>query len=222
MSLSKEEVREAFRAAVVQDLLSAEEHQFSEGFCRRMEALIAKERRGSWQTLSRRHRRRILVVAAMLSLTALLVSCAPMREVTKELLYFIRPRYVDFVVETTERDSVEAMYVLDPVPEGYVMVSQELQTPYMALTHYENGEGARIVLQQFTGTASGVMDNQQGDFRELEVDGVKVLAYFSDNMTSAHWFCDGYGMMLTHFDVPPDESGLLALIASVSPPESES
>jgi hypothetical protein len=221
MSLSKEEVREAFRAAVMQDLLPAEEHQFSEGFCRRMEAMIRRERRGAWQTLSRR-RRRILVLAAMLSLAALLGSCAPMREVTKEILHFIRPGYVDYVVETTERDSVETMYVLDPVPEGYVMVSQELQTPYMALTYYENGEGARIVLQQFTGTATGAMDNRQGDFRELEVDGGKVLAYFSDNMTSAHWFCDGYGMMLTHFDVPPDESGLLALIASVSPPESES
>lgn len=221
MSLSKSEVREAFRAAVMQDLLPAEEHQFSEGFCRRMEALIAKERRGAWQTLSRR-RRRILVLAAMLSLAALLGSCAPMREFTKEILYFIRPGYVDFVVEDTERDGIEAIYVLDPVPEGYVMVSQEQLAVNMAETAYENGEGARIVLWQLTGLSNGFMGGPQDSVRELEVDGMQVLANFSDNKVSANWLYDGYYMRLAIFDVPLDESGLLALIASVSPPESES
>lgn len=224
MSLTKAEVRAAFREAAARSYAhvpSAEEidHVFSESFYRRMDALIEEERRGSWRLMSRQ-RRRTLVVAAILMAALLLTACSPaLREAVTEFVVSIYERFVDYGTKTELHAELETIYVLDPVPEGFELVSQTKHSTYYTETVYHDEDGDILVLSQATfEDINGILDNEQGETLLIGEGNISILVYSSEMFTSVSWTVDGYYMKLLYYG-QIDCSELTSLAATLSPLE---
>ena len=193
MAMTKSEVRRAFRAAMAADYAHVPaaddvEHRFSPAFREKMAALIAKERRGSWQLLSRQ-RRRALVAAAVLAAALLLTACSPkLREAVTELVVSVYERAVDYRGKNATREKIETVYVLYPVPEDFTQLSQTKTGDIAVETYYQDPEGKTLVLRQFAAEVmAGSMDNQHGEVLVVGEGNEKVLVYCSEPLTAAAW-----------------------------------
>ena len=224
MAMTKSEVRRAFRTAMAADFAHVPaaddvEHRFSPAFGEKMASLIAKERRGSWQLLSPR-RRRALVVAAILAAALLLTACSPtLRQAVTELIVTFHERFVNYGATASPHEKIETVYVLDPVPEGFELVSQEQQSAAFIKTVYRDPQNQQMTLRQFVSSApSSFMDAEHGAVLLLEADGFEVLAYLSETLSHLTWIYDGYYMHLSYFgELDTDQA--LSLTASLTPME---
>ena len=104
MAMTKAEVREAFREVMAADYADVPkreeiEHTFSPEFYARMDALIAEQKRVAWRMMPRQCKR-VLVVAAILAATLMLVACSPvLRHAMARLAVTIYETFVDFKVD---------------------------------------------------------------------------------------------------------------------------
>ena len=223
MAMTKAEVCRAFRtvmAADYADVPPAEEigHVFSAGFLSAMAKLVAEEKRGSWQLLSRK-RRRGLVAAAILAAALLLTACSPkLREAVMEFAVSVYTHIVGYSASSTYREEIETVYVLDPVPEGFVLVSQNQPSVYLVETVYENSSGTELILRQIVSqNLSGFMNNE-GEVLIIGEGEDRVLIRCSEAMTTVLWICDGYYMNLAYYN-PLDSEQALALTTTLAPME---
>ena len=224
MALSKKEVQNAFLEAILVDYVDvppAEEIDlvFSDRFLAFMAALIEEEKRGSWRLLSRKSRR-VLVVAAILAVSMLLVACTPTwREAVSELIVSIYERFVDYRADTDVREEIETIYVFDPVPEGFVFVSKTQHNPYFVETIYQDAGGTKLILAQTTGKdILGTIDNEHGTTMVLTEKNLPILVYSSEHLSTAFWDCDGYYMFLSYF-AELNNGEIERLISSISTSE---
>ena len=224
MSLTKSEVRSAFREAAARSyahIPPAEEidHVFSESFYRRMESLVEEERRGSWRLLSRR-RRRTLLVAAILTAALLLTACSPaLREAVAELVVSIREELVEYRFKPGLNKELETIYVLDPVPEGFEFVSQTKHTAHYVETFYQDSQETPMTLSQaIAEDLNGIVDSEQGEILILNESNTPLLIYSSETLTSASWIFDGYYMHLFYFGYMGSNQ-IVSLITTLAPME---
>ena len=224
MSLTKAEVRAAFKEAGARSYAHIppdEEigHVFSEDFYRRMDALIEEERRGSWRLLSRR-RRCTLIVAAILATSILLTACTPkLREAVTEFVVSVYEKFVDYETKTESHDELKTIYVLDPIPEGFELVSQAQPSAYYIATVYQDSHGIKLKLSQALSENFGAStDNEQGSMSILADDDLSIFIYSSESLTTASWIFDGYCMNLSYQgQMGRDE--FISLILALSPLE---
>jgi len=224
MSLSSEEVRRAFREVALReyaDVPPAEEidHVFSPRFLSFMAKLIQEEKRGSWRLLSRQ-RRRVLVVAAILALSLLLVACTPTwREAVTQLIVTVYERLVDYSSNGDGREEIETIYGLDQVPEGFVLVSQTQHSSSFVETIYQNNQEKLLVLKQWAvSNLEGTVDNERGDTAVLTIgeEELSVLVYTTETLCTATWSYDGYVLKISSY-VPLSHDELIILVLSLSP-----
>lgn len=224
MSLTKAEVRAAFREAAARSYAhvpSAEEidHVFSESFYRRMDALIEEERRGSWRLMSRQ-RRRTLVVAAILAVSLLLVACTPpLRNAVSDFIVSIYEQFADYGATTKGREEIETIYALNPVPEGFIFVSQTTRGSHSVRTTYQDSQGTLLIFAQtaFT-TFEGTTDNEQGEVLTIVEKDLSVLVYSTETLTTASWIYDSYYMKLSYYG-KLNNTEIESLIMAISPIE---
>lgn len=225
MALTKAEVRDALRESILAeyaDVPPAEEidHVFSDRFLAFMAALIEEEKRGSWRLLSRKSRR-VLVVAAILAVSMLLVACTPTwREAVSELIVSIYERFVDYGTNNIEgREEIETIYALDPVPEEFVLVSQTQHSSRFMETTYRDNQGKLLVLKQrATSNLEGTVDNELGNTVVVTMAGeeIPVLIYSAETLTTATWIHDGYFMTISHYG-ELNHREMEALLSTLSP-----
>ena len=221
MAMTKAEVRRAFREAMAADYadIPAKEdidHVFSPAFYAKMDALIAEQKRGSWRLLSRQSRR-ALVAAAILAASLLLVACTPkLREAVSELVVTVYETFVDFVVSplgTEPQAEIETVYGLEPVPNGYRIVSQNSVTPYLSETVYADNIGNLITIIQSTADeAFGSKDSENGKTYVKTIEEVTVLFSSADDRYSATWSVDGYSFHMRFIgSISPDSFEALVI-----------
>lgn len=224
MSLTKAEVRAAFREAAVRSYAHIPpdeeiDHIFSESFYRRMDALIEEERRGSWRLLSR-HRRRALVVAAILAAALLLTACSPkLREAVTEFVVSVYERFVDYGTITGTREEIETIYALNPIPGGFTFVSQTQDGTHFVETIYQNGQGKVLIFKQYALLSlEGTIDNEQGEVIILPIaeEKISAIVYLEESTSTVTWSYDGYCMNLS-YPGELDHTEISLLISSVSP-----
>ena len=222
MSLSSEEVRRAFREVALReyaDVPPAEEidHVFSPRFLSFMAKLIQEEKRGSWRLLSRQ-RRRVLVVAAILVLSLLLVACTPTwREAVTQLIVTVYEQFANYRADDNGRKEIETIYGLDQVPEGFEFASQTQHGPHYVETFYQNSQEKELILEQhIPGGLWGSMDTENGDFAVVTYGDTSALLYSSNSRSTATWSYDGYIFQISCF-VPLSHDELITLVSSLSP-----
>lgn len=208
MAMTKAEVCCAFRTVMAADYADIPakdslDHTFSQEFYAKMDSLIVEQKRGSWRLLSAQARR-ALVAAIILALSLLLVACTPrLREAVTELVVTVYETFVRFTSNSADsqlRTEIEIIYDLNPVPEGFELVSQTQNNPYRVETVYMDCSGASIVLHQFVPTGSfGATDAEITNSASKNVTGIDVWISSTSDMQTAVFFRNGYRFAISYF-----------------------
>ena len=222
MALSKAEVREVFREAALRELAEippkeAIDHPFSEGFLARMAALIAEQKRGSWRLLSRQ-RRRVLVVAAILVLSMLLVACTPtLRNAVSDFVVSVYKRFVEYEADVELQPEIYTVYEMNSIPAGFAQTSSEFVTNKYFETVYRDADGTWLVFTQIAGNPPIYSaDNENSTTDAVTIAGHQVVLYTASSTRIATWIQDNYQMSITYTGAP-SEINIEEMIASVAP-----
>ena len=199
--MDKREVKRAFRAAMALEFAAvpatedAVAYSFTQGFCRRMEALIAERKRGSWR-LMRKRAQRVLIAAILAVLLALLVACSPnLRMVLKDFVVDYFGGNADYQADVELRASFDKWYWLGDAPEGYTLKSTEQFSAYTWLVEYQNADGEYLIFEQRCGgTTSYSADTAHSSVTVEIINGREVAVWATEKVYLLTWIEDGYQM----------------------------
>ena len=203
MSVSEKDLLGLIDEGVQHDIDSApipaenEEHVFSEGFEKRMDAFFAQRR----ESQKKRRRTRRLLIAAAAVITALAATACAVPEVRESIAgFFVKVfgDHVEYAEPAVTKDSIEEEYGLVPVPEGFE-VSFKSNNDKSVFTEYTNSENGVITLIQAAKGFSGEsVDIEHGDFSEYTLGEKTVRILFDELGAQAAWIQDGYYFSITY------------------------
>ena len=173
------------------------DYAFSDDFMRRMDKLTKAEKSRFWR-MTNTIPKRVAAVFVAIMLIALTACSIPT----------VRAAVVDFIKETydncirlftgeTGSKKISAHYVLTDLPDGFEEISTT-ETGTRNIVSYQNANGDQIILtQSITEDYAIFLDNENGDLSEINLSGMKVSVYESDDCMVAIWLQDQYAFHLT-------------------------
>lgn len=173
------------------------DYAFSDDFMRRMDKLTKAEKSRFWR-MTNTIPKRVAAVFVAIMLIALTACSIPT----------VRAAVVDFIKETydncirlftgeTGSKKLSAHYVLTDLPDGFEEISTT-ETGTRNIVSYQNANGDQIILtQSITEDYAIFLDNENGDLSEINLSGMKVSVYESDDCMVAIWLQDQYAFHLT-------------------------
>ena len=173
------------------------DYAFSDDFMRRMEKLTKTEKSRFWR-MTNTIPKRVAAVFVAIMLIALTACSIPT----------VRAAVVDFIKETydncirlftgeTGSKKISAHYVLTDLPDGFEEISTT-ETGTRNIVSYQNANGDQIILTQSrTEDYAIFLDNENGDLSEINLSGMKVSVYESDDCMVAILLQDQYAFHLT-------------------------
>ena len=173
------------------------DYAFSDDFMRRMDKLTKAEKSRFWR-MTNTIPKRVAAVFVAIMLIALTACSIPT----------VRAAVVDFIKETydncirlftgeTGSKKISAHYVLTDLPDGFEEISTT-ETGTRNIVSYQKANGDQIILtQSITEDDAIFLDNENGDLSEINLSGMKVSVYESDDCMVAIWLQDQYAFHLT-------------------------
>ena len=173
------------------------DYAFSDDFMRRMDKLTKAEKSRFWR-MTNTIPKRVAAVFVAIMLIALTACSIPT----------VRAAVVDFIKETydncirlftgeTGSKKISAHYVLTDLTDGFEEISTT-ETGTRNIVSYQNANGDQIILtQSITEDYAIFLDNENGDLSEINLSGMKVSVYESDDCMVAIWLQDQYAFHLT-------------------------
>lgn len=173
------------------------DYAFSDDFMRRMDKLTKAEKSRFWR-MTNTIPKRVAAVFVAIMLIALTACSIPT----------VRAAVVDFIKETydncirlftgeTGSKKISAHYVLTDLPDGFEEISTT-ETGTRNIVSYQNANGDQIILtQSITEDYAIFLDNENGYLSEINLSGMKVSVYESDDCMVAIWLQDQYAFHLT-------------------------
>ena len=173
------------------------DYAFSDDFMRRMDKLTKAEKSRFWR-MTNTIPKRVAAVFVAIMLIALTACSIPT----------VRAAVVDFIKETydncirlftgeTGSKKISAHYVLTDLPDGFEEISTT-ETGTRNIVSYQKANGDQIILtQSITEDYAIFLDNENGDLSEINLSGMKVSVYESDDCMVAIWLQDQYAFHLT-------------------------
>ena len=173
------------------------DYAFSDDFMRRMDKLTKAEKSRFWRMTNTIPKRGAAVFVAIMLIA--LTACS---------IPTVRAAVVDFIKETydncirlftgeTGSKKISAHYVLTDLPDGFEEISTT-ETGTRNIVSYQNANGDQIILtQSITEDYAIFLDNENRDLSEINLSGMKVSVYESDDCMVAIWLQDQYAFHLT-------------------------
>ena len=173
------------------------DYAFSDDFMRRMDKLTKAEKSRFWR-MTNTIPKRVAAVFVAIMLIALTACSIPT----------VRAAVVDFIKETydncirlftgeTGSKKISAHYVLTDLPDGFEEISTT-ETGTRNIVSYQKANGDQIILtQSITEDYAIFLDNENGDLSEINLSGMKVSVYESDDCMVAIWLQYQYAFHLT-------------------------
>ena len=173
------------------------DYAFSDDFMRRMDKLTKAEKSRFWR-MTNTIPKRVAAVFVAIMLIALTACSIP--TVRAAVIDFIKETYDNcirlFTGETGSK-KISAHYVLTDLPDGFEEISTT-ETGTRNIVSYQNANGDQIILtQSITEDYAIFLDNENGDLSEINLSGMKVSVYESDDCMVAIWLQDQYALHLT-------------------------
>lgn len=204
MSLTRAEFKESFRAVMAEEFRNIPGNEESIDFSvsarfeKRMDKLIKAVNRPSWRWVNTAAKRVALFAIALLLLFSAAFSVKAIREPIIRFFTEIYEKYIVIGFEGDTSKTIEYVYSISEIPEGYKVVD-EWRDVTGALTTLEGPNGALLQLDQSITVIGDIfLDNEQGTITHHTVDSMPVLFYESENLTMAIWAHDSYSFTLTH------------------------
>lgn len=203
MSVSEKDLLGLIDEGVQHDIDSApipaenEEHVFSEGFEKRMDAFFAQRRASR---IKRRRTRRLLIAAAAV-ITALAATACAVPEVRESIAgFFVKVfgDHVEYAEPAVTKDSIEEEYGLVPVPEGFVFKESHKLNDYVETTYINDRNESIVLIQSANNDNSGFADTGDGPVTEQTVGDKTVIIQYSSDHSTASWVENGYYFALSY------------------------
>lgn len=199
------EIDEALAAA------SAEPHEFSTGFEKRMNELF----NGSAAKRRSRIKRIVLIaVAAVLTLTAAACAFPKIRHSIAGFFTKVFEDHIDYIEPDITKDHIEEEYGLVPIPEGFE-ISDTVKAKTSLIVTYTDKENNALMLRQIADKSYQLnVDNEHGSFSEYDLNGKSVMISLAEDGAVAAWVQDGYFFSLVYqseIDMETFESWIMSV-----------
>ena len=199
MSMTRAELNQAFREAVSLEFVGIPyveetiEFDFSNDFQKRMEKLIARQKKVYWEYVNTAKKR--VAIVAIVCLSSFITACTnpefrePIIHQMEKLEGFIR----HYFIEGSMMQEIEDLYSLSNIPDEYETIFEYGNSKWH-MVRYQDEEGHQIELSQHASdqlnynVKDEVVNEYQVKIRNIEV----TIFEYSDSMR-AIWIEDGYG-----------------------------
>lgn len=173
------------------------DYSFSDAFTRKMNKLTKAEQSRLWRMTNTVPKR---AAAILFALTLITLTACSIPTVRAAVVGFIKETYHNcihlFTGEAKSKGIVQH-YALTELPSGFIEIAKR-ESEASCFTHYQNMNGDDIFLtQSITNHLSIHMDSEHGIISEMNLSGINITIYESDNCIIAVWLQDGYAFDLT-------------------------
>ncbi|MBQ2900331.1 MAG: hypothetical protein IJE49_12720 [Agathobacter sp.] len=170
MAMTRAELNQAFREVASMEFadIPADESmipfEFSEKFTKKMEKLIARQKKPYWKYVNTAKKRVAIAVIAVLSLCMVALGNEEIRASMLQWCEDVYEEYIRYYFEGDTTKKIEYVYQLTMVPEGFE-VEQEIGNTEYRLVKYRNNAGDSIKLEQgITEDRDYYWDNENGEW----------------------------------------------------------
>ena len=189
----------------------------SPAYIKRMERLMKWQKRSCWKYVNTVGKR-IAMIAVVIALAfGLSMSVSAVREPVVKFFVHIYERFVEFFydddVVTKAPDTIETVYTLGYVPEGYELESCNIADIVTRMV-WVNDAGEKIVFSQKVLTANDLIDYENADYEIVYLKETKILFVRKNNKKSYYWNSEEYFFTLI-FPIEMSEEGCSASIESI-------
>lgn len=205
MAMTREELNQAFREVASMEFadIPCEEEQisfcFSDKFTRKMEKLIARQRKPYWKYVNTAAKRVAIVAILVLSIA---MTAFSNEEVSASMLQWCTDVYEEYIrhyFEGSTTKVIEHEYQLTMIPEGFEK-SYEDKDEERCIVEYENNVGDCISLyQNVTNEFETYFDNESGKQTVVVLGNKEVILSDYGTQIGAVWVEDGYFMLLVYY-----------------------
>lgn len=220
--MEERELAELEAIAAEAEASEKEPHEFSEEFMAKQETLIREvEEREKMPFIYRFVNtpvKKAAIIAVLVGVVAL--GFGGQSEAGKNpIVKFFQERYGDHVEIEPHEDlwqneekpqTIETVYELGWVPEGYEKVEEEVFKPFTMQVYGKRGGDEEIILEQYCVVMYYSLKEEK-NYKEITEEGIKFYFLKGDDENSAVWYQDGYQFVLRG-DISQDEA--LKLIKS--------
>lgn len=172
-------------------------HTFSNGFLRKMDKLKKAEKNRFWRMTSTAPKRAAVIMASLLLITLIAYSRPLVRAA---VVNFIKETYDNCIRLLMKEEGVNKIsdrYDLMELPNGFTEISRT-ENDARCITSFQNENGDQIILtQSITEDYTIFLDNENGNLSEINLSGMNVSIYESDDCMVAVWLQDQYAFHLT-------------------------
>lgn len=222
MSLNKNDFNRAFREVIALEFkdIPTDESQinytFSTSFEKKMNKLIAAEKRKIWTLVNTIPKRiaLIAVIAALLFTTACSVSA--IREPIVNFFVELHDTFVHYVFEGDKSDTIATEYHPTELPNGFTQTNRN-SSPSAIDTVYENSSGDVLVISQtITNGVDMFADTEKSELKTITISGNEVHLHSRAELMQARWIQDTYLMTITYYG-KVNEAQIIKIIGSIKP-----
>lgn len=193
----------ALRVAVSREFMDIPQHEyeiayeFSEGFTRRMDKLTKAEKSRFWRMTNTIPKRVAAVFIAIMLITLTACSIPTVRAAVVDFIKETYENCIHLFIGETGSKKISAQYTLTDLPDGFEEISTT-ETGIRKIVSYQTANGDQIILtQSITNDYAIFLDNENGHLSEINLSGMKVSVYESDDCIVAIWLEDQYAFHLT-------------------------
>lgn len=166
---------------------------------KRMERLIKRQNQSYWKYVNT-VRKRVAVFAVAIALAfALSMSVSAVREPIVEFFVNVYERFVEFFYDEDDiaraPDTIETVYTLGYVPEGYEIECFEIRES-MACWRWIGTNKDKIAFSQYIFEGDYFLDGEESDFEILYVENLEVAYICKNSMKKFYWNTPEYAFQL--------------------------
>lgn len=220
MPLNKERFNEAFREALsceFKDIPRDEEqidYTFSPSFEKRMNKLIAAEKKPTWKFINTARKRAVLIAAIIVMLMTAAFSVSAIREPIVKFFVELHETFAHYVMDGDKRDAITTEYQITKLPDGFVQTDKK-ENPTRIMTTYENSVGDILeLLQTITKGVDMFVDTENSEEKIITVLDREIHVYTRPGFVQAIWVQGTSLMTLTHYG-EMDTAEIVEIIQSI-------
>ena len=216
--ITHEEFIEALRIVASQEFAdipeNPPEHVFSKKFERKMKRLINSMNKYGRPPMRIMHKVALITAACLIIFITSATQIKAIREPLIEFITTIYETFIDVYFTGSGPVFIVQEYVLNYVPEEYVLADKRISTNTIYYRYTDEQEHTITFIQKAVNNTQSSIDNETGDVYTFYISDMEILLYKFDFSTEVHWSQDGYYMCLTCIG-DFDEATIIKMIESV-------
>ena len=167
----------------------------SPAYIKRMERLMKWQKRSCWKYVNTVGKR-IAMIAVVIALAfGLSMSVCAVRKPVVEFFVNMYEKFVEFFydddVSAKAPSTIETVYTLGYVPEGYELESCNINKLYTTFI-WENDMGEQITFSQSILDGNNLLDYENTDYEIVYIEDIKIALANKNEVKYCFWNCEEY------------------------------